>query len=79
VALRCTTPRLEAALEGEPPSCRCPGQPDRPCGALIFAPGWWCDDCNACAFPTLLLDADYEPDSDYEPDADSEPSGDYDT
>jgi hypothetical protein len=42
------------------------------CGELVFDPGWWCDDCNACAFPAMLHD------SDYEPDADDEPSGDYD-
>ena len=71
MALRCTVPRLEAALS-EPSSARCD------CGELVFAPGWWCDDCNACAFPLMLLDADYEPNGDDEPDADDEPSGDYD-
>jgi hypothetical protein len=73
VALRCTTPRLEAAIGMEPSSAPCPD-----CGALVFAPGWYCDDCAACAFPTMLLDADFEPNGDDEPDADDEPSGDYD-
>ena len=63
--LRCTVPRLEAALGMEPTSARCA------CGELVFAPGWWCDDCNACAFPTMLLDCDDEPGGD------DEPSGDY--
>ena len=74
MALRCTVPRLEAALAAEPSSSPCPG-----CGVLVFAPGWWCDDCASCAFPTMMLDADYEPGGDDEPDADDEPSGDYDT
>ena len=65
MALRCTVPRLEAALGMEPTSARCA------CGELVFAPGWWCDDCNACAFPTMLLDCDDEPGGD------DEPSGDY--
>ena len=46
------------------------------CG-LIFAPGWWCDDCEACAFPTLLLDSDFEPEGDDEPNGDDEPDDDY--
>ena len=66
MALRCTVPRLEVALGMAPTAARCA------CGELVFDPGWWCDDCNACAFPAMLLD------SDFEPDADDEPSGDYD-
>jgi hypothetical protein len=72
MALRPTVPRLEAALSGEPASFPCPG-----CCQLIFAPGWWCDDCETCAFPTLLLDDDYEPDADFEPTGDDEPDNDY--
>jgi hypothetical protein len=71
MTLRPTVPRLEAALALEPTSFPCR------CGALVFAPGWWCDDCEACAFPTLLLDADYEPDADFEPNGDDEPDNDY--
>lgn len=56
MALRCTTPRLEAALADGPLSALC-GQ----CNSMVFAPGWWCDDCTVCVFPTLLLDADHEP------------------
>jgi hypothetical protein len=70
--LRPTVPRLEAALAVEPTCFPCPG-----CGGLVFAPGWWCSDCGACAFPSLLLDADYEPDGDDEPGADDEPDDDY--
>ena len=56
MTLRCTVPRLEAALADGPLSAPCP------CGReLVFAPGWWCDDCQLCCFPTLLLEADYEP------------------
>jgi uncharacterized OB-fold protein len=53
--LRCTKPRLEAALE---PGLLgpCPG-----CGDAVFAPGYWCDDCGSCAFPTMLLESDFEP------------------
>jgi hypothetical protein len=43
---------------------------------LVCAPGYWCDDCGCCAFPSMLLDADYE-DSDSEPDSDAEPDDDY--
>ena len=59
MSLRCTVPRLEAALAGEPPSAPCPAG----C-SLVFGPGWWCDDCGCCVFPALLLDADHEPDND---------------
>jgi hypothetical protein len=72
MALRPTVPRLEAALAAEPTSFPCPC-----CGQLIFAPGWYCSDCEACAFPTLLLDADYELDADFEPSGDDEPDTDY--
>jgi hypothetical protein len=63
--LRCARPRLEAALEGEPPAAPCPGG----CG-VVFGPGWWCEDCGCCVFPTLLLDTDHEPNGDAEPDDD---------
>jgi hypothetical protein len=56
MALYCTVPRLEAALAGEPPSALC-----SQCDSIVFAPGWWCDDCQRCCFPTLLLDADHAP------------------
>ena len=60
MALYCTKPRLEAALAEGVQSAPCP------CGAsLVFAPGWWCEDCEACAFPDLLREADDEPDDDY--------------
>jgi hypothetical protein len=41
----------------------------------VFGPGWWCDNCNICAFPDMILDADYEPEpvesgGDEEPDDD---------
>jgi hypothetical protein len=62
--------RLEAALDPTLIGC-CPG-----CGELVCAPGYWCDDCGCCAFPSMLLDADYE-DSDSEPDSDAEPDNDY--
>ena len=71
MALRCTVPRLEAALALEPTSAPCPG-----CGTLVFAPCWSCDDCDACAFPTMLLEVDFE-DCDSEPDCDDEPDNDY--
>ena len=70
-ALAPTRPRIEAALSIEPSAAECP----QGCG-LVFAPGWWCDDCEACAFPTLLLDSDYEPEP-LEPDGDDEPDDDY--
>ena len=84
--LRCSVPRLEAALDGEPPSVLCPhraeaggncliAQPD----CRIFAPGWYCEDRDLIVFPELLRDPDFEPNGDDEPDADDEPSGDYDT
>jgi hypothetical protein len=55
-SLYCATPRLEAALEGEPPSGECPD-----CQDPVFGPGWWCETCNNCAFPGMILDSDYEP------------------
>jgi hypothetical protein len=45
----------------EPLSTPCPHGHD-----LLFAPGWWCDDCGCCAFPEMLRDADDEPDNDYD-------------
>ena len=66
-----TRPRIEAALSIEPSAAECPG-----CGNLVFAPGWWCDDCETCAFPTLLLDSDFE-DEPLESDGDDEPDDDY--
>jgi len=42
----------------------------------VFGPGWWCDDCNICVFPGMILDADYEPEP-VEPDDDEEPDDDY--
>jgi hypothetical protein len=56
VTLRCTVPRLEAALAEGPLSAPCG------CGALVFAPGWWCDDCAVCAYPDLVRDCDEEDD-----------------
>jgi hypothetical protein len=66
LTLRCTVPRLEAALSLEPSSALCA------CGELVFAPGWWCEDCAVCAFLDMLRDCDDEPNGD------DEPSGDYD-
>ena len=73
MALPCTQPRLEAALEAEPPSVLCPLRDRcelarRDC--RIFAPGWWCEDRGLAVFPELLLDADFEPNGDDEPDDD---------
>ena len=82
MALRCTTPRLEAALEGEPPSVLCPLREACPLAqptCRIFAPGWYCEDRDLIVLPDLLRDCDDEPDGDDEPDADDEASGDYDT
>ncbi|MGC2201106.1 MAG: hypothetical protein WA633_13305 [Stellaceae bacterium] len=73
MALRPTVPRLEAALGLEPSAARC----SQGCGGMVFAPGWYCEACEACAFPTLLLDADYEPNGDDEPDGGDEPDDDY--
>jgi len=42
----------------------------------VFGPGWWCDNCNTCAFPSMILDADYEPEP-LESDDDEEPDDDY--
>jgi hypothetical protein len=73
MSLRCTVPRLEAALEGLPPSMPCPerhscalARPD----CVIFAPGWYCEDRDLVVLPSLLLDADDEPGGDDEPDDD---------
>jgi hypothetical protein len=73
MALRCTKPRLEAALGIESSSVLCPlratcelARPD----CRIFAPGWYCEDRDLVVFPELLLDSDYEPDADDEPDDD---------
>ena len=60
-----SVPRLEAALDGTPTAARCPC-----CEGPVFAPGWWCETCNVCVFPTMILDPDYEPDGDEEPDND---------
>jgi hypothetical protein len=70
-SLSCTMPRLEAALAGEPPSCGCPH-----CFCPVFGPGWWCENCNTCAFPGMILDADYEPEPG-ESDGDEEPDDDF--
>ena len=70
-SLYCAIPRLEAALEGEPPSSECPH-----CDHPVFGPGWWCDNCNICAFPSMILDADYEPEP-LESDDDEERDDDY--
>jgi hypothetical protein len=51
-----TIPRLEAALSDGPLSTRCPFGHD-----LVFAPGWWCEDCARCVFPDLVRDCDDEP------------------
>lgn len=56
-SLACKTPRLEAALADGPLSTRCTFGHD-----LVFAPGWWCDDCGRHLFPDLVRDADDEPD-----------------
>jgi hypothetical protein len=71
VSLRCTVPRLEAALEGSPPSLCCPERHRCPLArpdCVIFAPGWYCEDRDMVVLPTLLLDADHEPNGDDEPD-----------
>jgi hypothetical protein len=60
MGLRCTIPRLEAALADGPLSATCPTG----CGPIYY-PGWWCDDCGACAFPDLLRSEDDEPDNDF--------------
>ena len=46
------------------------------CDHPVFGPGWWCDNCNTCAFPSMILDADYEPEP-LESDDDEEPDDDY--
>ena len=70
-SLSCTVPRLEAALEGEPPSSQCPD-----CLDPVFGPGWWCENCNDCAFPGMILDADHEPEP-VECEGDEEPDDDF--
>jgi len=67
-----TRPRLEAALSSEATCGPCPR-----CLGLVFAPGWWCDDCQACAYPLALLDCDHESNGDEEPDEDLEQDDDY--
>jgi hypothetical protein len=42
----------------------------------VFGPGWWCDECNNCAYPEMLLDADHEPEP-LESDGDEEPDDDF--
>ena len=69
-SLACTRPRFEAALEGEPPSSECPH-----CLDPVFGPGWWCENCNICAFPEMILDPDYEPEP-IESEGDEEPDDD---
>jgi hypothetical protein len=69
MALRCTTPRLEAALECEPPSMPCPNAARCPAagpGCRIFAPGWYCEERDLIVLPELLRDADDEPNGDDE-------------
>jgi uncharacterized protein (DUF983 family) len=61
--LRCTVPRLEAALGLEPLQLPCPH-----CGEPTLYPGYWCDDCGQCA--VMNLDEDHEPNGDDEPDCD---------
>jgi hypothetical protein len=56
VALYCTVPRLEAALSDGPLAAPCPGG-----HGLVFAPGWFCEDCGDCCFPDLLREPDDEP------------------
>ncbi len=59
-ALSPTISRLEAALADGPLSTACPHG-----HALVFAPGWWCEECDCCCFPDLIRDADDEPDDDF--------------
>jgi hypothetical protein len=63
--LRCTVPRLEAALGLEPLQLPCPH-----CSEPVLYPGYWCDDCKTVAFPGVYLDSDSEPNGDEEPDDD---------
>jgi hypothetical protein len=60
MALACTQPRLEAALSDGPLATPCPHGHD-----LVFAPGWFCEDCRACVFPDMVRGDDDEPDADY--------------
>lgn len=62
--LRAAVPRLEAALS-ELTSLPCTG-----CPSLVFAPGWWCDDCLIIAYPDFVRDCDDEPNGDDEPSGD---------
>ncbi len=78
--LRPLVSRLEAALDGEPPSAPCPLVGGCALGSAtcrIFAPGWYCEDRDLVVFPELLRDADDEPDCDDEPNGDDEPDDDY--
>ena len=70
-SLACMRPRFEAALESEPPSSECSH-----CLDPVFGPGWWCDNCKSCAFPDMILEADYEPEP-IEADGDEEPDDDF--
>jgi hypothetical protein len=56
--LGCSIPRLEAGLADGPLLAPCPAGHD-----LVFAPGWYCDDCRCCVFPDLVRDSDDEPDA----------------
>jgi hypothetical protein len=69
--LRCTVPRLEAALGGIPPSLPCPEIDRCPLariGCRIFYPGWYCADRDLIVLPTMLLDDDHESGADDEDD-----------
>ena len=80
MALRCTTPRLEAALGTEPTSMPCLMAANCPAASpdcRIFAPGWYCEERDIVVLPEMLLDADYEPDADAEPNGDDEPDDNY--
>jgi hypothetical protein len=71
--LRCTVPRLEAALADGPLSTLCPhldACPLAQAGCRLFAPGWWCDDRQMIVFPNLVRDCDDEANGDDEPDND---------
>jgi hypothetical protein len=63
--LRCTVPRIEAALAYGPLSAPCPKAGACPMAGpscLVFAPGWYCEERDLIVFPDLLRDADDEPD-----------------
>ena len=79
MVLRCTVPRLEAAL-GDVLSMLCPLRAScllARADCRIFAPGWYCEDRELVVLPALLLDDDYEPDDDDESGGDDEPDDDY--